>query len=104
MRLCGVATQLLRVENASPVVDGEWFTPGTLRTLVVYVHYDGQPVGGSIPMYPFMETLDASVIVLPIANHDNNQTAANENIRLQNLWDGIELYPGVMARLGQKWK
>lgn len=61
-------------------------------------------VGGSIPMYLFMETLRAPVIVLPIANHDNNQHAANENIRLQNLWDGIELYAGVMARLGQVWK
>ena len=61
-------------------------------------------VGGSIPMYLFMETLNAPVIVLPIANHDNNQHAANENIRLQNLWDGIELYAGVIARLGKVWK
>lgn len=61
-------------------------------------------VGGSIPMYLFIEALNTPVIVLPIANHDNNQHAANENIRLQNLWEGIELYAGVMARLGQVWK
>jgi hypothetical protein len=28
---------------------------------------------------------------VPIANHDNNEHSFNENIRLQNLWDGIEL-------------
>jgi hypothetical protein len=27
---------------------------------------------------------------VPIANYDNDQYSANENIRLQNLWDGIE--------------
>ena len=40
------------------------------------------------------------VIGLPIANHDNAQHAANENLRLQNLWDGIEVYAGLIARLG----
>jgi len=29
---------------------------------------------------------------LPIVNHDNNQHAANENLRIQNLWDGIEIF------------
>src|SRR5712664_4194943 len=30
-------------------------------------------------------------IGIPIGNHDNNQHSYNENLRLQNLWDGIEL-------------
>jgi hypothetical protein len=29
-------------------------------------------------------------ITVPIANYDDNQHAANENLRLQNLWDGVE--------------
>jgi acetylornithine deacetylase/succinyl-diaminopimelate desuccinylase-like protein len=37
------------------------------------------------------------VIVVPIANHDNNQHSHNENIRLQNLWDGIETLAALMA-------
>jgi acetylornithine deacetylase/succinyl-diaminopimelate desuccinylase-like protein len=37
---------------------------------------------------------------VPIANADNNQHAANENLRLQNLWDGIEIFGTVFARLG----
>jgi len=36
---------------------------------------------------------------LPIANHDNNQHAANENLRLQNLWDGIAGYAAMLAEL-----
>ena len=43
------------------------------------------------------------VVGLPIVNHDNNQHAANENLRLQNLWDGIEVYAAVMTRLGPLW-
>ena len=40
------------------------------------------------------------VIILPIANYDDNQHAANENLRLQNLWNGIEMYAQLMGRLG----
>ena len=57
-------------------------------------------LGGSVPMHRFAEATGAPIIGLPIANHDNNQHAANENLRLQNLWDGIELYAAVLARLG----
>jgi len=61
-------------------------------------------LGGSIPMSLFAEKLGAPIIGIPIANHDNNQHAANENLRLQNLWDGIDTYAGLFARLGQVWK
>jgi acetylornithine deacetylase/succinyl-diaminopimelate desuccinylase-like protein len=57
-------------------------------------------LGGSIPMHLFAETLGVPVVGLPIANHDNNQHAANENIRIRNLWDGIEAYAGILARFG----
>jgi acetylornithine deacetylase/succinyl-diaminopimelate desuccinylase-like protein len=56
-------------------------------------------VGGSIPMYLFQEPRNTPVIGLPIANHDDNQHAANENLRLQNLWDGIEIYAALFAGL-----
>jgi acetylornithine deacetylase/succinyl-diaminopimelate desuccinylase-like protein len=57
-------------------------------------------LGGSLPMFVFEKVLAVPVIGLPIANHDNSQHAANENLRLQNLWDGIEVYAGLLARLG----
>ena len=34
---------------------------------------------------------------VPNANHDNNQHSFNENIRLQNLWDGIELMAALLT-------
>lgn len=59
-------------------------------------------VGGSIPMYLFQQPNDTPVIGLPIANHDDNQHAADENLRLQNLWDGIEVYAALFAGMGAK--
>lgn len=56
-------------------------------------------LGGSIPMHLFREKLATPVVGVPIANHDNNQHAANENLRIQNLWDGIDVYAAILARL-----
>ena len=61
-------------------------------------------LGGSVPLDIITSTLHAPVIVFPIVNHDNNQHASNENLRLQNLFDGIVVYAGAMAMLGQYWK
>ena len=41
--------------------------------------------------------MGAPTITVPIANYDNNQHSANENIRLQNLWDGIEVMAALEA-------
>jgi acetylornithine deacetylase/succinyl-diaminopimelate desuccinylase-like protein len=54
-------------------------------------------MGGSVPLYMIEEILHAPTITVPIANHDNNQHSFNENIRLQNLWDGIELLAALLA-------
>jgi acetylornithine deacetylase/succinyl-diaminopimelate desuccinylase-like protein len=61
-------------------------------------------LGGSIPMYLFTETLKVPVVIVPIVNHDNSQHAAHENLRLQNLWDGIDIYVNLFARLGVVWR
>jgi acetylornithine deacetylase/succinyl-diaminopimelate desuccinylase-like protein len=61
-------------------------------------------IGGSTPSYLVEKQFGKPVIGLPIANYDNNQHAANENLRLQNLWEGIELYASAMAKLGDYWK
>jgi acetylornithine deacetylase/succinyl-diaminopimelate desuccinylase-like protein len=54
-------------------------------------------LGGSLPLEPIDKILRAPVIIVPIANHDNNQHAHNENLRLQNLWDGIETMAALLA-------
>ncbi len=60
-------------------------------------------LGGSVPMHLFGDVTGAPVVGLPIVNHDNNQHAANENVRIQNLWDGIEAFAVVFAGLEQAW-
>ena len=52
-------------------------------------------------MVEFSKRLSAPIIILPLANHDNNQHAENENIRLQNLWDAIATLGGVLATFGE---
>jgi acetylornithine deacetylase/succinyl-diaminopimelate desuccinylase-like protein len=65
----------------------------------------GEPViqvpilGGSVPMSLFTDTLHVPMIGVPMVNHDNNQHGINENLRLRNLWDGIEIYAALMAEL-----
>ena len=54
-------------------------------------------LGGSIPLYLFTDNLKTPAIGIPIANHDNNQHSSDENIRLQNLWDGIETLYGLLT-------
>ncbi len=54
-------------------------------------------LGGSLPLYLFTDVLQKPAIIVPIANHDNNQHAANENIRIANLWYGIRLMGAIMT-------
>ena len=53
-------------------------------------------LGGSLPLFLFEKHLKAKTITIPIANHDNNQHAENENVRIKNLWDGIETMAALM--------
>jgi acetylornithine deacetylase/succinyl-diaminopimelate desuccinylase-like protein len=57
-------------------------------------------LGGSLPLYLFQDVLHAPILVLPIVNHDNRQHGTDENLRIQNLWDGIEILAQVLARMG----
>ncbi len=54
-------------------------------------------LGGSLPLYLFTDVLQKPAIIVPIANHDNNQHAADENLRIENLWYGIKLMSGLMT-------
>src|SRR5258708_31675097 len=55
-----VNTRLLTVPNAPPAVYGELPAPGASRTLVLYAHYDGQPLDpkqwSSPPWSPALRT------------------------------------------------
>ena len=53
--------------------------------------------GATVPMDVMERAARTRTIMVPIANHDDNQHAANENLRLQNLWDGIETMAALIA-------
>ena len=54
-------------------------------------------MGGNLPLESVERPLGTRTIVIPMGNHDNNQHSFDENLRLQNLWDGIELMAALLA-------
>jgi acetylornithine deacetylase/succinyl-diaminopimelate desuccinylase-like protein len=54
-------------------------------------------MGGTLPLYLFTDVAGKPAIVIPVANHDNNQHGANENIRIANLWYAIDLYGALLT-------
>jgi acetylornithine deacetylase/succinyl-diaminopimelate desuccinylase-like protein len=70
----------------------EEFFPG--RTLAI------PTLGGSLPLSVISDALGVPTITVPIANYDNNQHAEDESIRIQNLWDGIEMLAALMVKTG----
>ena len=59
-------------------------------------------MGGGLPLRAFANRMETPIIVLPLANHDNNQHAENENLRLQNFWDAMAVYGAVLAKFGER--
>lgn len=54
-------------------------------------------MGGSVPLGAMERAADTRTITVPIANYDDNQHAANENLRLENLWEGTETMAALLA-------
>ena len=54
-------------------------------------------LGGSAPFYLFSDVLKVPTIGLSLVNFDNNQHGPNENLRVQNLWEGIETMAAVLT-------
>ena len=109
MRLAHPRLVRLQWEDGYPATRTSMELPVSLALRKVVSEAVGSEVlvrptsGGSLGQNIFVEVLKVPVIGLPIVNHDNNQHAKDENLRLQNLWDGIEVLGSVMARLGTAW-
>ena len=78
--------------GANGVQDGYYANPTTTDKIVLM-----PTSGGSLPLSIITQNLRTVTMSVPIANYDNNQHAENENIRLQNLWDGIETFAALMS-------
>jgi len=88
-----------------PALRSDMTTPAAKAVIAAAGAAAGKPVtilpmmGASVPIYLFDDRFKVPVIGLPITNHDNNQHAANENLRLRNLWDAVGLYAAMMSNL-----
>lgn len=54
-------------------------------------------MGGTLPLYHFEQIMQKPIVIVPIANHDNNQHAPDENIRIGNIWYGIDIYSSIFT-------
>lgn len=53
--------------------------------------------GASLPVFHFTQNSKVPLLIIPIANFDNNQHAPDENLRIGNLWYGIDLYASLFT-------
>lgn len=77
---------------------GEWLNRALIRA------HGEKPInirmmGGSVPIAPFVSTLNVPAIIVPLVNSDNNQHSPNENIRLGNYVDAVR---SLLAILSEK--
>jgi len=72
---------------------------GSIERTVGYPVIKLPIVGASSGMADIVNQLKAPMVGVAIANYDDNQHAQNENLRLGNLWDGIEVYAGLLSDL-----
>jgi acetylornithine deacetylase/succinyl-diaminopimelate desuccinylase-like protein len=54
-------------------------------------------IGGSTPFYLFADVLGVPTYGLSIVNFDNNQHGPNENLRIKNLWEGIDSMAALLT-------
>ncbi len=57
-------------------------------------------MGGSLPLYLFTDVLGKPAVIVPVVNHDNNQHAPNENLRIANLWYAVDLLGSLLTMTG----
>ena len=92
-------------EGASFATESPMESPAAQAVAASISRTAGYPVlklpfmGASSGMAEIVNQMRAPMVGVAIANYDDNQHAMNENLRLQNLWDGIEVYAGLIADL-----
>lgn len=77
--------------------------PDRWLTAAMVKSFGKQPIkirmtGGSVPIVPFLRELNIPAIHVPMVNMDNNQHAANENLRLGNYVDGVKTWIAILTQ------
>ena len=55
-------------------------------------------LGGGVPATPFINAFHLPTVGIAIANYDDNQHSDNENIRMENLFDGMATLASLMTQ------
>ncbi len=76
---------------------GEWLRRG-MRSAFGRDPIQIRTMGGSIPISPFVITLNIPAVGVPTVNPDNNQHSPNENLRLGNYVDGIKTIASILKQ------
>jgi len=58
-------------------------------------------MGGSLPLHDLAQALGMPLISVPLANHDDNQHAPDENLRLSHFLQGISTMLAVVHGLAR---
>tara|TARA_R110001632_G_scaffold144870_6_gene261608 strand:+ start:328 stop:1830 length:1503 start_codon:yes stop_codon:yes gene_type:complete len=53
-------------------------------------------MGGTVPIVPLIDALNVPTIIVPMVNMDNNQHSPNENIRIGNIRQGIQICLSIL--------
>jgi len=91
-RSAGYPAMRTSIDNPMSSMVSRAIDEATEEDLILY-----PTMGGTLPLYHFEKILDVPIIIVPIANHDNNQHAPDENIRIGNIWYGINIYSAIFT-------
>jgi acetylornithine deacetylase/succinyl-diaminopimelate desuccinylase-like protein len=92
-------------EGSSMPVRTDIGAPAAKASVAAIQRVESEPVlelpmvGASSGIAAMVTGLDAPMVGVSIANFDDNQHAENENIRIGNLWDGIDVYAALLSEL-----
>jgi len=75
---------------------GEWLN-GAMKLAFGHDPIKIRTSGGSVPISPFVSTLNIPAVTVPTVNRDNNQHSPNENLRIGNFREGIMTITTILA-------
>ena len=85
-----------RTEMNSPI--GDWLGKMMDRIFGPGNYVRMRTTGGSQPIAPFINTLGVPAVSIRIPNPDNSIHAPNENLRLGNFLEGIQMCLGILTQ------
>lgn len=88
------ATLPFRTDMNAPI--GNWLKAAIKSS------YKQEPInirimGGTVPMAPFIKTLNVPAVIVPMVNADNNQHSPNENVKISYLVNAMKTFNAIFT-------